>query len=435
MIRRISPTNKLLSNYFREGCKDRRKLRIGMEVEHLCVNEHDGSRIPYTGKQSSIESILDSLLNVRAGEPILEKGNIIGIRSKGGNITLEPGGQIEWSSPACADLLELSKRLQDWLTDFRNELRNHHATTIDTGLDVGTSIDEIPWVPKHRYELMRRNYASCPTVNFAAMANTASVHVALDYRNKADWQQKFRAMLLLTPIVTAIFGNSPDQVDGIGYQAWRSALWTMIDPQRCQPPAVAFNPAFGIDDWANWVADVPEILELDDGELQLAAEVPFRTTNKSDPESLKLHLSSIFTPVRTKQFLEVRTADMQTDEYLIAVPAFWYGLLYSKESLASALRFLSFINNKTIWNRLNVLACRFGLRHDLLRSVSGEMVQLALNGLRSNPEKNAAAITSLSQFARRAFAEASNHRGQNQVNDMPRSELARYFEHLKSSVL
>ena len=93
--------------YFLEGCKPRAEFRIGMEVEHLCVRLSDGARLPYFGDEESVLAVLQHLLDTRGGVPVAQDGNTIGIQADWGDVTLEPGGQIEWASPPCRRLSNL----------------------------------------------------------------------------------------------------------------------------------------------------------------------------------------------------------------------------------------------------------------------------------------------------------------------------------------
>ena len=53
-------------------------------------------------------------------------------------------------------------------------------------------------------------------------------------------------------------------------------------------------------------------------------------------EDWENHLSTIFTEVRLKKFIEVRGADAGNWRRTCALPAFWVGLLYGKKSISSA---------------------------------------------------------------------------------------------------
>lgn len=384
--------------YFIQGCKPVDQFRIGMEVEHFCIRTVDGIRIPYDGEYASVTAVLTSLLEDWGGEAIRQDGNLIGILAPWGKVTLEPGGQIEWSSPPCQSVDDLTVRLRNWLMLFHSGLFQNGVTTLSKGFDAATSIREIPWVPKRRYNIMREHYSDCKQIAYSAMARTAGIHVSLDYSDEYDWSRKFRAMLLLTPITVAIFANSPSDSPTTSPNAIRPAAWLAIDPERCQPPEVAFDPGFEIRDWAAWIVDRPRLLKRIGGELVEALGEPFWQSGvlpSDDPPQWELHLSTIFTPVRCSQHLEVRTVDMQQNEVLPAVPAFWRGLLYS-DSISALHELLAPVDSPREWQRLLLSACRDGLRGDpALTRISAESLRLALAGLEPHCDPNKPAYASL----------------------------------------
>ena len=68
----------------------------------------------------------------------------------------------------------------------------------------------------------------------ASLKRTATVQVNLDYGSEEDAQMKTRAIMAVTPMLTALYANSPI-VDGkdSGYQSYRGHIWTKMDPDRC----------------------------------------------------------------------------------------------------------------------------------------------------------------------------------------------------------
>lgn len=384
----VLTAEQAIIDHFRSGFVPRDQWRIGMEVEHVCLRS-GWQRIRYEGGRGSVGAVLDDLLEPLGGTPDFEDGHLIGLHSPHGKVTLEPGGQIEWSSPPCSSLHELTQRLDYWLSEFRIVLNRHDVVTLDRGFDAITPLRAVPWVPKSRYRAMRERYSGGPSTAYRAMTNTAGVHVSVDYADREDWRRKYRAMLLATPIVAAVFGNSPVRITRRPYRAIRPLLWLGMDPARCDPPPAAFRDDFQLEDWARWVCQVPRL---------------FEPTGPGGVEDWMLHLSSVFTPVRCSRHLEVRTIDMQSDDRLPAAPAFWYGLLYSDRALSGLLETLAPYGDPRRWRRDLERACRHG------RSASPEIAErteqvlaLARGGLRELAEASAddpwPALTALDRVA------------------------------------
>ena len=90
--------------------------------------------------------------------------------------------------------------------------------------------DEMPWMPKGRYRIMREYMPKVGTLGLDMMTRTCTVQVNLDYASEADMVKKFRVSLALQPVATALFADSPF-TDGKpnGYLSYRSHIWTDTD--------------------------------------------------------------------------------------------------------------------------------------------------------------------------------------------------------------
>ncbi|MGY3295071.1 gamma-glutamylcysteine synthetase [Bradyrhizobium sp. LM3.6] len=88
-----------LVTWFEEGCKDPSEFRMGTEHEKTPFTLEGHCPVPYEGARG-IGALLEGMKLLLGWEPIMEKGNIIGLYdvTGGGAISLEPGGHNS-SSP------------------------------------------------------------------------------------------------------------------------------------------------------------------------------------------------------------------------------------------------------------------------------------------------------------------------------------------------
>ena len=100
--------------YFKSGIKETKNFKIGIEHEKFLFNKNDNSRINY----SKIKEMFTALLEF-GWNPILEKGNIIGLNKSGKNITLEPGNQIELSGDKLNNIHEACAESHDYLFELK----------------------------------------------------------------------------------------------------------------------------------------------------------------------------------------------------------------------------------------------------------------------------------------------------------------------------
>jgi glutamate--cysteine ligase len=193
------------------------------------------------------------------------------------------------------------------------------------------------------------------------------------------------------PVAVALFANS-SRVDGgdSGWASYRQAIWRETDPDRCDLPAIVFDPAFGIDAWVEWACDVPTLFLRRGSGLVPSGGKAFRALLAQQGcdgvtmEDWELHLSSIFTEVRSYSYLEVRSADLLPGPLVLAVPAFWTGLLYDDEALDDALRLGRVFDDAGAWRRGMDAAARDGLRGRVDGTPIGVLAARALGRARAS---------------------------------------------------
>jgi len=390
-------TREGLLGYFLEACTPRDQWLLGMEFEKMGVDASAGHRIPYAGGNASVQSFLHHYLERRDGDPIYEGENLIGVDGTWGTISLEPGGQVEWSSRPCVTLARLAEELEThhrFLDDAGSALG---IRWLDEAMDPFTPLSDVPWMPKARYKILGPYLGARGRLAHQMMTQTTSIQCAFDFESPEDWTRKFRAAALMAPVAVALFANS-SMADGkeTGYRSFRQAVWRETDPDRCGLPSVVFEPSFGIEAWLDWVLDAPSIFLLRARGLIPAGGVSFRRLMERSGrdtvtmEDWKLHLSAIFTEIRSYAYLEVRSADLQPAETVMAVPVFWAGLLYDDDVLSAALELGSGHDNFQAWNEAMETAARSGLEGSAggrpLRELADRAVALVVNGLEKRPE-------------------------------------------------
>jgi glutamate--cysteine ligase len=99
-------------------------------------------------------------------------------------------------------------------------------------------------------------------------------------------------------------------------------------------------------------------------------------------------MTTVFTDVRLKQFLEMRGADAGSPDMMLAQSALWVGLLYDDSALAAAESLLRGAGwAEAVAMRAAVprqgLAARLPWRDGTLRDLARDVVAIAGNGLRA----------------------------------------------------
>ncbi len=103
----------------------------------------------------------------------------------------------------------------------------------------------------------------------------------------------------------------------------------------------------------------------------------------------ELHLSAIFTEVRSYSYIEVRSADLQPASTIMAVPALWAGILYDDDNLDAALELCSGHGTHESWSEAMESAARLGVDGSAggrpLRGLAERVVAMSVDGLNRNP--------------------------------------------------
>jgi glutamate--cysteine ligase len=334
-----------LVDYLAQGCKPQADWRIGTEHEKFGYRLANLSPLPYDGPQG-IAAMLEGL--TRYGwRPIRENDRVIALAMGDQSITLEPGGQLELSGAPLENLHATCQEVQGHLVQVKAVAEELGIGFHGLGFRPKCRREDVHWMPKGRYAIMRRYMPTKGTLGLDMMTRTCTVQVNLDFDSEADMVLKFRVALALQPVATALFANSPF-VDGkpSGYLSYRSHVWTDTDPDRTGMLSFVFEDGMGFERYVDYALDVPMYFVYREGRYIDAAGQSFRDFLDGRLPALpgerpRLtdwvdHLTTLFTEVRLKRFLEVRGADGGPWSRLCALPALWVGLLYDSQSLNGA---------------------------------------------------------------------------------------------------
>ncbi|HET6282776.1 MAG TPA: glutamate-cysteine ligase family protein, partial [Polyangia bacterium] len=246
--RQSSPLSILdLIDYFRGGAKPRAAWRIGIEQEKIGVLS-DGGPVPYDGA-SGVSQILTGLLG-RGFTAYREDGHIIALERNGERITVEPGGQLELSGATLASATACKQALLRHLDEVNAVAAPLGVRFIGIGVRPFGTLEQIPWLPKRRYAVMRAYLPTRGRLAHQMMKRTATVQANFDYDSEADATDKMRTAYGITSIVTALFAASPI-IEGRpnGYKSYRAAIWLETDEDRCGLLPFAFNASFSFADY------------------------------------------------------------------------------------------------------------------------------------------------------------------------------------------
>lgn len=402
-----------LSDLLAAGCKPREAWRIGTEHEKIGFIRPEAasagrpafSAPPY--KPEGIEALLNALKAQGNWQPITDEGALIGLKgdgpNRGGAVSLEPAGQFELSGAPLVSLHETAAEFSRHFDAIRKPSRELGLGFASLGFHPLATRAELPWMPKSRYAIMRNYMPKVGKLGLDMMQRTCTVQVNLDFASETDMARKMKVSLALQPVATALFASSPFyEGKPNGLLSNRARIWTDTDNGRSGMPLRFFRDDFGFDEYVQWVLDVPMYFIMRDGKMIDVAGRSFRAWLNGERQDglegltptigdFEDHLTTAFPDVRLKTFLEMRGADAGSPEMMVALSAFWTGLLYDDAALTAAealVREHSPEEYLALRTQVPEQAVNTPFGSGTVRDIAARAVQIAAEGLRARGLKD-----------------------------------------------
>ncbi|GAP65366.1 glutamate--cysteine ligase [Mizugakiibacter sediminis] len=380
--------------YLAEGGKPAAEWCIGTEHEKFGFRFDDLRPLDYEGPRG-IRALLEGLTRFGWAR-VEENGHLIALTRGGASVTLEPAGQLELSGAPLETIHDTCCEVGSHLHEVKTVADELGVGFLGMGFQPKWKREEMPWMPKGRYAIMRRYMPTRGNLGLDMMTRTCTVQVNLDFADEADMVKKFRVGLALQPVVTALFADSPF-TDGKpnGYLSYRSHVWTDTDPDRTGMLDFVFEDGFGFERYVDYLLDVPMYFSYRDGRYVDLAGRSFRDflAGKLDalPGTLPTlrdwsdHMTTAFPEVRLKRYLEMRGADGGPWNRLCALPAFWVGLLYDATALDAAwdlAKDFTPAERHALRDGVPKHALKLPFRGGSVRDLAQEALKIAAHGLK-----------------------------------------------------
>ncbi|ABA90361.1 gamma-glutamylcysteine synthetase [Syntrophotalea carbinolica DSM 2380] len=380
-----------LVKYQLRNIRPRDQWGVGVEVEKLVVDRQTGQAAEF----SRIEALLSHLESAGGWQGQREAGRLIALMGESSSVTLEPGGQLELSGKLCTDLCCCQRDLSRHVRRIDSAARPLGLAFLGLGVHPITPLQDIDWLPKPRYAIMREYMLRTGDLGQHMMKLSAGLQVNLDFCDEADCMDKIRTGQLLAPLFYALFANSP-LMNGkpSGFLSTRGEIWARTDPDRSGIILELFRPGAGLSSYVDYALDVPMYFILRQGHLidLTRRRFSFRRYLSEGFEDFRptladwdLHLSTLFPEVRLRPQIELRSADSLPPHLAMAVAALAKGLMYDDEARYQVAKLLDPGDDA---QRMEVYrnSWRLGLRtpcgNHTLREVACELLAVAREVLR-----------------------------------------------------
>jgi glutamate--cysteine ligase len=339
-----------LSGWLEAGSTPKHNLVIGSEHEKLLLKESNQRAASFNGKKG-IEKLLEKLQD-KGWAAVTENGRIIELTRDNANVSLEPSGQMEHSTPIYSQLHQVANEIDRQIDEVVEVGRELGIDCIGLGYHPVQNYQNLPRIPKSRYKSYEKHMREMDGPEKKAMQMlyaSASTQVNMGFINEQDMVKKLRVSLALQPIVSALCANSPfKNGKPSGYQSTRShVVHNAVNGRYGFMLPVAFEKDFGFERYAEYALnEMPLMGVYKNGYFKgthdakfsdlMAGELDVCPGKKATMNDWENHLNCIWPEVRLRQFLEMRGADSGPVEMIKALPALWIGLMYDDAMLDHA---------------------------------------------------------------------------------------------------
>ena len=330
-----------LINYFKQGEKKSGAFKIGTEHEKFLFDIK--TKKPVDFSENGIVGIFN-ILKENQWTEIKEKENIIGLKKGNLSITLEPGLQIELSGAPCSTIHDTCREVNLYLKELKQACAKLGLGIIGIGFVPNAKINEIHKLKKKRYSIMRDYMPKVGTLGLDMMHRTAATQVNFDFSSEDDFRKKTKVASCLVPVAVSLFSNSPILEGKLnGFIGYRTNIWQHTDDNRSGLIPFFFDKENSYEQYCDYALNVPmyfvnrydDVIDVSGKNFKDFINGKLKETNHevANLDDWANHLSTIFTEVRVKQYLEIRPADSCSWSGICSIPAFWTGILYDQNIL------------------------------------------------------------------------------------------------------
>ena len=315
----------------------------------------------------------------------------------GSRLTLEPGGQVELSSPALQGIGPTCAALASDAGALSAELAGAGVGLVGVGFDPRPQPERCVRHP--RYDAMEAYFDAQCGAGRSMMRSTAAVQVNIALGADASVAEtRWHRAHDLGPTLAATFANSPLAEGGpSGWRSRRLAVWGDVDACRTASADGGGNGQFS---YANYVLDARVMLiRRDEQDFRPVLEPLTFAEWVADghelgyptADDLEYHLTTLFPPVRPRGWLELRMVDSLPDPWWRAAVAVATTLVVDDDAAQAAAPALA--PTRGLWRE----AARHGVTHPALGVSSAACLEIALDAL-SRLGTDATTISAVAAF-------------------------------------
>jgi glutamate--cysteine ligase len=185
----VSDRRELVA-YLESGCKPASEWRIGTEHEKFLFRLAGHGPVAYPGTDG-VHALLEGFKTF-GWTGVYEGETLIGLTQGMANISLEPGGQFELSGAPLDSIHETAIETATHLAQFKAIAGPLGIGALGLGFQPILRREDVPWMPKGRYAIMRAYMPKRGGEGHDMMLRTCTIQANLDFESEACMAKKFR---------------------------------------------------------------------------------------------------------------------------------------------------------------------------------------------------------------------------------------------------
>lgn len=320
--------------FFQQACVPKSELLIGLEVERSAVYTKNFAPVQYAGASGYL-AILKKLVEKFGWSVLLQKpdGSIVSLQRGDSEIHVEDDGRLEI-------VTKPHKKLSALCHEYKTHAQEIETISKEFGIQ-WLALGRKPFAKNKDIEFAFDDFLvadlkhcrdNFPDFNQAAFVGwekkNDAVHVNFGYTSEADAIKKFQTFIKISPILMAMFANSPlDDGKFSGFLTKRNHSNSICCPSRMQVQKSFFEEDFCFEKWIDYLLDLPMRLIVRNGENIL---VPLTFAqylrdgfgeHRACMDDFFRQVKSAWGEIRMKNYLEYRSFDTVPSSLIPCMPA------------------------------------------------------------------------------------------------------------------
>ena len=385
-----------LLKIYQNACVPRKELMIGFEVERSGIFNTSLQPVNY---QDGYLEIIKKLVN-DLGWKIIDsdqKGNIFALKRSNSFIHTEADGRLELVSKPRKTLFALNREYQIHSNEINQISRIFGIRWIPMGMQPFAKTKEIKYCPKKRMKFLKDYFIKLPKGEIQ-LKKINGIHVNFGYTSEQNAIKKFQTIFRVAPVLVAMFANSPLIGHRFsGHYCSRLSVSQNFDYQRTSVKKEFFEENFDFDKWIDFVINHSMLyFERKNSFIKLNGQT-FNDFLKYGfqgffpiKKDFFLHLKSIWSEVRLKEYIEFRSFDSLPPHLIPSTAAIIKGLTLNNDTMDAVNKLMEKVNFEEycqVRDDVNKLALQANLKGKKVLSFAKELLEIASTSLKQHSIK------------------------------------------------